>query len=106
MNSRSSFGMVICAILVWTTSSAAALDSNDSAVGETGLRCKYQVTNRLALRAGYELIWLEGVALAPGQIQKTYTTTKVFENTVQALGVNCNSGAFYHGTTVGSEYSF
>ena len=26
--------------------------------------------------------------------------------TGQALGVNCNSGVFYHGATVGLEYSF
>ena len=43
-------------------------------VGETGLQCKYQVTKGLLLRAGYEAIWLQGVALAPGQIQETYTT--------------------------------
>ena len=28
------------------------------------------------------------------------------DNYVQALGVNCNSGVFYHGATVGLEYSF
>ena len=39
-------------------------------VGEIDLQCKYQVTKRLSLKAGYEAIWLEGVALAPGQIQK------------------------------------
>jgi len=25
---------------------------------------------------------------------------------VQALGVNCSSGIFYHGATAGLEYSF
>lgn len=75
-------------------------------VGETGLQCKYQVTQRFLLRAGYEVIWLEGVALAPEQIQETYITTKWRNSTVQALGVNCNSGVFYHGATVGLEYSF
>ena len=39
-------------------------------VGETGLQCKYQVTERLLLRAGYEAIWLEGVALAPDRFRK------------------------------------
>ena len=29
-------------------------------------------------------------------------TTKI----AQTLGVNCNSGALYHGATVGLEYSF
>jgi len=85
---------------------ASASAHHAAFVGETGLRCTYQVTDRLAIHAGYELIWLEGVALAPGQIAETSTTTKVFENAVQALGVNCDSGAFYHGATVGLEFAF
>jgi len=72
-------------------------------VGETGLQCKYQVTCNLAFKAGYEAIWLEGVALSPGQIQETYMTKP---DIVQALGVNCNSGVFYHGATAGLEYLF
>ena len=73
-------------------------------VGETGLQCKYQVTKGLFLKAGYEAIWLQGVALAPGQVQETYVTVQPMA--VQALGVNCNSGVFYHGATAGLEYSF
>jgi hypothetical protein len=56
------------------------------------------------LKVGYEVIWLQGVTLAPGQIQDTYVITD--PKTVQALGVNCNSGVFYHGATAGLEYSF
>ena len=75
--------------------SASASTNHAAFVGETGLQCKYQVTDALLLRAGYEVIWLEGVALAPGQIQETYTTTSfAAHSSVQALGVNCNSGAF------------
>jgi hypothetical protein len=77
-------------------------------VGETRVQCKYQVTQRLSLRAGYEAIWLQGIALAPGQIPNTYShssldPTKIY---VQATGVNCSSHVFYHGATVGLEYSF
>jgi hypothetical protein len=72
-------------------------------VGEIGLRCSYQVSKGLALKAGYEAIWLEGVALAPGQIQDTYLTPPA---TFHASGVNCGSGVFFHGATVGLEYSF
>ena len=36
-------------------------------LGETGLQCKYQVAQRLLFKLGYEAIWLQGVALAPGQ---------------------------------------
>ncbi len=71
--------------------------------GEIGLQCTYQVTRRLLLKAGYEALWLQGVAQAPGQIQETYFPAPT---TPQALGVNCNSGVFYHGATVGFEFSF
>ena len=71
-------------------------------VGEIGLRCKYQVSQRLGLKVGYEALWLEGVALAPGQIQETYATHPA---AVHALGVK-TSGVFFHGATAGLEYSF
>ena len=74
-------------------------------LGEIGLQCKYQVTQRLLLKAGYEAMWLQGVALAPGQIQETQSQV-IRPVNVQALGVNCDSGVFYHGATAGLEYSF
>ena len=58
----------------------------------------------LLLKAGYEAIWLQGIALAPEQIQETYVS--FLPMAAQALGVNCNSGVFYHGATAGLEYSF
>jgi hypothetical protein len=84
----------------WASASANAA----AFAGETGLQCKYQVTKGLLLRAGYEVIWLQGVALAPGQIQETSTDMRTI--TTQVLGVNCNSGVLYHGATAGLEYSF
>jgi hypothetical protein len=69
-------------------------------VSEAGLQCKYQVTSRITLKLGYEALWLSGVALAPGQIQETYT------NPVSALGVNSNSHVLFHGGTIGLEFSF
>ncbi len=71
-------------------------------VGEAGLQLKYQVINGLALKVGYEALWLDGVALAPGQIQETYSTP----SNVRALGVNCGSGVLFQGATAGLEYSF
>jgi hypothetical protein len=71
-------------------------------VGEAALQLKYQFTEGLALKAGYEALWLDGVALAPGQIQETHTTP----TTVTALGVNCGSGALFQGVTAGLEFSF
>jgi hypothetical protein len=93
--------------VIHKSSFSGSASTNDAAfVGETGLQCKYQVNKRLLLRAGYEVLWLQGVALAPEQIQETYITTKWHDSTVQALGVNCSSGVFYHGATAGLEYSF
>jgi hypothetical protein len=74
-------------------------------LGETGVQCKYQVTERLSFKAGYEAIWLQGVALAPAQIAETHSHI-LPPVSVQALGVNCGSGVFYHGATVGLEYAF
>ena len=85
---------------------SSASTNHGAGVGEIGLQCKYQFTKDLMLRAGYEVMWLQGVALAPGQIQETNTTMSGRSPTVQALGINCNSGVFYHGATAGLEYSF
>ena len=70
-----------------------------SFLGEVGVQCKYQVTRGLALRAGYEAMWLQGVALAPGQIDQTNVITG-------DAGINTNYGVFYHGATAGLEYTF
>ena len=71
-------------------------------VSEAGLQLKYQLIKGLALKAGYEALWLDGVALAPGQIQETSTTP----SSVRALGVNCGSNVLFQGATAGLEYSF
>ena len=72
-------------------------------LGEAGLHCDYQVTNGLSLKVGYQAVWIDGVALAPGQIQETYTT---LPDTVCSLGVNTSSSVLYHGGTVGLKYVF
>ncbi len=72
-------------------------------VGEAGLQGKYQVTSGIALKLGYEVLWLSGVALAPGQIQETYTVAPA---TVYATGVNSRSNVLFHGVTAGLEVSF
>ena len=79
-----------------------AATSRAAFASEAGLQVKYQLTKGLALKAGYEVLWLDGVALAPGQIQETLTTP----TSVTALGVNCRSSALFQGGTVGLEYSF
>jgi hypothetical protein len=78
-------------------------------VGEIGVQCRYQLTQRLSLRAGYEAIWLQSIAVAPGQIPDTIchsNSLDIWKVSVQATGVNCSSAAFYHGAIAGLEYSF
>uniref|UniRef100_Q07RD8 Uncharacterized protein n=1 Tax=Rhodopseudomonas palustris (strain BisA53) TaxID=316055 RepID=Q07RD8_RHOP5 len=71
-------------------------------VGEGGLVAKYQLSDGVALKLGYEALWLGGVALAPGQIQEIATT----QTSVSARGVNCRSTALFQGMTFGLEYAF
>ncbi len=97
-NTEESTGVSIFKIVRPST----ATTNQASFVGEIGLQCKYQLNQRLALKAGYEALWLEGVALAPGQIQQTYTTAP---DIVHSLGVK-GSGVFFHGATAGLECSF
>ena len=73
-------------------------------VGEGGLQCKYQINNGITLKIGYEVLWLSGVALAPGQIQKTniiYSPTGVCTH-----DVNSSSNVLFHGAFAGLEFSF
>ena len=77
----------------------SASTTHTAFLGEVGVQCKYQATCHLTLRAGYEAIWLQGIALAPAQIQESNVLTGEF-------GINSNSGVFYHGATAGFEYSF
>jgi hypothetical protein len=84
---------------------ATAATNHAAFASEASLQVKYQLTKGLALKAGYEALWLDGVALAPGQIQQTYTALSTPPN-VRALGVNCGSNVLFQGATAGLEYSF
>jgi len=71
-------------------------------VGEAGLTIKYQVVHDLELKAGYELLWLDGIALAPEQIPKTSAAP----NDVHALGIDSGANVLFQGFTCGLGYSF
>jgi hypothetical protein len=88
-----------------TLYTAQATTNHAAFVSQADLQLKYQLTAGLTLKAGYEALWLDGVALAPGQIRETYTTAP---NPVsaRALGVNSGSSVLFQGATVGLEYSF
>jgi hypothetical protein len=50
---------------------SAATTNHAAFASEASLELKYQLIKGLALKAGYEALWLDGLALAPGQIQET-----------------------------------
>lgn len=81
---------------------SGALSNHLAFASELCLQCKYQVANGIALKFGYEALLVTDVALAPGQIQKTYSTL----TSVNALGVGSNSHVLFHGATAGLELSF
>jgi hypothetical protein len=79
--------------------SLAAEESHTSYLGEIAVTGVWQVTRRLALRAGYELLWLGGVATATDQIDFTSFGT-------EEAAVDTSGDVFYHGATVGMELAF
>jgi hypothetical protein len=80
---------------------ATATTNHAAFASEASVQVKYRISDSLALKAGYEALWLDGVALAPGQIRETLTVANV-----RALGVNCGSSVLFQGATFGLEYSF
>ena len=98
-NARQSTGVSLAKMVY----PSKATTNHAAFVGEVGLQLKYAVTRELTLKAGYEALWLDGVALAPGQIQETFTSIPA---SVSALGVRSGSSVLFHGATAGLEYSF
>lgn len=79
--------------------SLSAVSNRVSFLGEIGLVATYAITQRLAFRASYQAMWLEGVGLAPEQIDTSNFTAGTAK-------VNLDGGVFYHGGGLGLEYRF
>lgn len=71
-----------------------------SFLGETGVMLTRQVTKHLAARAGYEALWITGLAQPTQQISQTDITGRTLSSIDTATPV------FYHGATVGLELSW
>ena len=90
---------------------ARAATNAPAFAGEAELNATYQLADGLALKAGYEALGLGGVALGPGQIPETTTTSPSPSSpstptSASALGVNHRGAAFFQGATLGLAYSF
>ncbi|MDC0936030.1 BBP7 family outer membrane beta-barrel protein [Pirellulales bacterium] len=65
-------------------------------IGEVNLDAVLALTDCVRLIAGYNLMWLEGVALAPDQLDFTDTPTS-------GTALNHSGGVFFYGANVGLE---
>ncbi len=65
-------------------------------VGEIGLSANYCFTDRLSLRGGYRLLWVDGVALATDQV--------AVSDFIFGGGIRASGDAFYHGAFIGLQY--
>jgi len=79
----------------WAT---RARQCQTSFLGELGLTGTCQLSDDWALKAGYQVMWLEGVALAPDQIGASNPVAGVAR-------VDTRGGVFYHGAVIGLEFS-
>ena len=90
---------------------ARATTNAPAFASEADLSATYQLAHGFALKAGYEALWLDCVALAPGQIPETTTTSPSPSSpstpiSASALGVNHRGAAFFQGAAFGVAYSF
>jgi hypothetical protein len=76
--------------------SRSSSDGDVAFVGDLNFTAIYQLTRVWGVRTGYNLIWIEGVALAPDQLDFTNTTGS-------GTGLFADSGVFLHGVNVGLE---
>jgi hypothetical protein len=65
-------------------------------VGELNLTGIYRLNDTWGLRAGYNLMWIEGVALAPDQLDFSFTAAS-------GTGLDRGGGLFLHGVNLGLE---
>jgi hypothetical protein len=70
-------------------------DNNTAFLGEIGLVGVYQLTDSIALRGGYQLMWLDGVALASDQVPAS--------NFANGTGNDVHGDVFFHGFLAGVE---
>ena len=87
----SSFGIVGAVPVVTASEDRAAF------VGELALTGVYDISQRWSLRGGYQMLWLDGVALAPEQLDNMNIVTGV-------ATLDVGQTAFYHGVNLAAEF--
>ena len=84
--------------------SSSATSNQAAYSGEGVLQLKYLIADGLAIKMGYQLLWLDRVAFAPGQIPYVYSGSN--PTSITARGVNAGANILFQGGTVGMEYLF
>jgi hypothetical protein len=79
--------------------SAIANGSHTAFLCELGLIGSYNISQHVALRGGYQVMWIEGLALASGQIPVTNLVAGTAD-------IATSGGLFYHGATAGIEVTW
>jgi hypothetical protein len=82
-----------------TTVTAGAETDRASFVGEAGLTAHFQVTDHILLRGGYEVLWIDGIAMAPMQVPLT-------DLSAGTTAINADGGVLYHGAFAGLEMNY
>jgi hypothetical protein len=77
-------------------SARSASEGGVGFIGDINATLVYKLSDGWALRAGYNLIWLSGVALAPNQFDFGDLPTS-------GTGLNGGAGLFLHGANLGVE---
>jgi hypothetical protein len=75
----------------------SATDADTAFVGELALTGSYVINDRWSARAGYQVLWVDGVALAPDQIAVSNVATG-------ASTLDVGGDPIYHGFTLAAEY--
>jgi len=94
---RSTAGFVTASGDDYPLGTVAATADQTAFFGEVGLNSTYWVTNWLAWRAGYTVMWAAGVAVAPEQFPLNN-----FGGT-EPTSINTNGSVLLHGVTTGIE---
>ena len=71
-------------------------DSNVAFVGELGVTGAYRINDCWTIRGGYQAIWVDGIALAPDQIDDSDLVTG-------AATLDTSGHPIYHGFTLAAE---
>lgn len=75
--------------------------SRTSFIGEADLTASYKLTGHVTLRGGYQLLWVNGVALASEQLGAIDPITGPV-----ASGIDSDSDVFYHGAKASVDFAF